>query len=476
METFGKRFDWADFIKRIAVIAIPVALQNLLSTTGTMVDTMMIAPLGENTVGAVGLCAQFATLILAGYWGFVGGGILFISQYWGAQDEDGVSRSYGMILVCMLTVGFVSSFLALARPDLIMRLYTDKKVIQDIGIRYLKVVGFAYPLQIFSIAASTLLRSTERVRIPLYASIASVLSNIFLNWVFIYGHLGCPALGVQGAALATVCAACVNVAFILICAAAVKYPFLFRVRALFRWTKASTRLFFRRCFPIICNEVFIGIGNMTVNVVLGRQGESTIAALAVFRTLEGLIIGFFSGFASASSVLVGKDVGAGELDEAYERARRLVPLCMASILMVGLLLNAVKPAILHAMGLSGASFDTCRYLVLVFSFVAVIRMGNWVMNDTYRASGDAVTGTVLEIVFMYVMVMPVVCIAGLKLRVDIRLLFPLIYCDEIIRWVIMQVHLYSGRWIRPVTETGLARLPAFRAARASAHGSRRRSG
>lgn len=457
-----KGFDWKDFLKRIAVIAIPVALQNLLSTTGTMVDTMMIAPLGENTVGAVGLCAQFANLILAGYWGFVGGGILFISQYWGARDDDGINRSYGMMLTCMLTVGLVASAFALAAPQLIMRLYTDKVVIQEIGIRYLKVVGFAYPLQIFSIAASTLLRSTERVRIPLYAAIASVLTNIFLNWVFIYGHFGLPALGVRGAALATVCAAATNVAVIFLCSGFTHYRYIFRVRAHFRWNREKTAEFFRKCFPIICNELFIGIGNMTVNVVLGRQSEQTIAALAVFRTIEGLIIGFFVGFSSASSVLVGKDVGAGELDEAYERAKRLIPLCCLSIFVTGVLVNMFKPLILHAMGLSGQSFEICKYIVLIYTIFGVIRMGNWCMNDTYRASGDAITGTVLEIVFMYVMVLPCVCLAGLKFKVSIYLLFPLVYCDEIVRFVIMQIHLYSGKWIRPVTEQGLAVLEAFR--------------
>lgn len=458
-------FDWKDFLKRIAVIAIPVALQNLLSTTGTMVDTMMIAPLGENTVGAVGLCAQFANLILAGYWGFVGGGILFISQYWGAQDEDGISRSYGMMLTCMMTVGVIAASFALIAPQLIMRLYTDKVSIQEIGIQYLGIVGFAYPLQIFSISASTLLRSTERVKIPLYAAIASVLANIFLNWVFIYGHLGCPAMGVRGAALATVCAAATNVGVIFICAAFTRYPYIFRFRDHFRWDRKKTAEFFRKCFPIICNELFIGIGNMTVNVVLGRQSEQTIAALAVFRTIEGLIIGFFAGFASASSVLVGKDVGAGELDEAYERAKRLIPLCVFSIFVTGVLINIFKPFILHAMGLSGQSFEICKYIVLIYTSFAVLRMGNWCMNDTYRASGDSITGTVLEIVFMYAMVLPCVCLAGLKFKVSIYILFPLVYCDEIVRFVIMQIHLFSGKWIRPVTEQGLAELERFRQSR-----------
>lgn len=455
-------FDWKSFILRVAVIAIPVALQNLLSTTGSMVDTMMIARLGETAVGAVGLCAQFSTLMLAAYWGFVGGGMLFISQYWGAQDEDGICRSYGLIWTCIMTVGVIFAGFAVLAPDLIMRLYTDKTAIQEVGISYLRIAGFAYPLQLFSIAASTLLRATEKVRIPLYAAIASVFTNIFLNWVFIYGNLGCPAMGVRGAAYATVCAAAMNLAVIFISCAAIRYPYLFRFRAHFRWVGSKTREFFARCYPIIINEVFIGIGYMVINVVLGRQSEQTIAALAVFRTMEGLIIGFFAGFSSASSVLVGKATGAGELDDAYGKARRIIPLCVLTIAVAAVPINLLKPGFLRVMSLSGQSFEIASYLILVFTMVAVIRMGNWCMNDTFRSSGDAVTGTVLEVVFMYVMVIPVVCLAGLKFKVSIYILFPLVYCDEIIRFVIMLIHLHSGKWIRPVTDQGKSVLPEFR--------------
>ncbi len=457
-----RRFDWKAFIVRVAVIAVPVALQNLMSTTGSMVDTMMIARLGETTVGAVGLCAQFSTLMLAAYWGFVGGGTLFISQYWGAQDDEGICRSYGLILTCIMSVSVLFGCSAIFAPGFIMRLYTDKTAIQEVGISYLKIVGFAYPLQLFSVAAATLLRATERVRIPMFAALTSVASNIFLNWVFIYGNLGCPALGVRGAAMATVCASAVNAVFILSACLLTRYRYIFRIRDHFRWAGPKVREFFSRCYPMIINEVFLGIGNMTINMVLGRQSEQTIAALAVFRTLEGLVISFFSGFSSASSVLVGKDVGAGELESAYQKARRIIPLCVFTIALAALPINLLKPAFLRVMSLSGQSFEIAGYLIMVYSLVAVLRMGNWCMNDTFRASGDAVTGTVLELVFMYAMVIPVVCVAGLRLRVSIFILFPLVYCDEVVRFVIMVLHLHSGRWVRPVTDIGKASLPGFR--------------
>lgn len=158
------RFAWKQFLKNLAIIAIPVALQNMLTTTGSMIDTMMIAPLGETTVGAVGLCAQFSSLMFAGYWGFFGGGMLFFSQYWGAQDDDGIDHSYGLTLTCMMIVGLTFGAFAIFAPETVMKLYTDKENIQVIGAEYLRIIGFGYPVQVFSMAMSALLRSTERVR------------------------------------------------------------------------------------------------------------------------------------------------------------------------------------------------------------------------------------------------------------------------------------------------------------------------
>ena len=444
------------------MIAIPVALQNLLTTTGSMVDTMMIAPLGETAVGAVGLCAQFSSLMFSGYWGFVGGGMLFFSQYWGAKDENGIDRSYGLTLVCMLASASIFACLALFAPELVMQIYTDKASIQAIGVDYLQIVGFAYLLQVISMAMSALLRSTERVRIPLFAAVASVATNMSLNWVFIYGKLGMPALGVRGAALATVCGAAVNVLVIVVLSRAQGYPYLFHFTKHFRWSGAFVKAYFVKCFPILFNEILIGMGNMVINIVLGRQSEQAIAAIAVFRTLEGLVIGFFSGFSNAASVLVGKSVGAGELDAAYERAKRLVLLCGSSIFVLCLTLVAAHKPLLSVMSLSGESLEIGSGLLMIYCVAAVIRMCNWTQNDTYRSAGDAAYGTILEISFMYALVLPCVCLTGLVWKAPFLLIFACCYIDEPIRFILMQVHMYSGKWVRPVTELGRAALPAFR--------------
>ena len=401
IRSVNQPFPWRDFLKRLAVIAIPVALQNMLTTTGSMIDTMMIASLGELSVGAVGLCGQFSSLMFSCYWGFVGGGMLFFAQYWGAKDENGVDRSYGITLTCMMTVAFIFCILATCLPNLVMNIYTDKVSIHAIGIQYLRIIGFAYPLQVFSMAMSALLRSTDRVRVPLYASIASVGTNIFLNWVLIGGNLGAPALGVRGAAIATVCASAVNVLVCLLCAKLTGYNHLFHFRNHFRWTREWLKEYVRKCFPIICNELLIGVGNAVISIVLGRQSEQAIAAIAVFRTLEGMVIGFFAGFSNAASVLVGTCVGAGELRTAHERAKRIVYLCCGTIFLVCTGMFLARHPILTVMGLSGESYRIGEMFVLIYGIAAIIRMGNWTQNDTYRSAKCAVSGAHLQILHVF---------------------------------------------------------------------------
>lgn len=457
----SKKFDWIDFIKRIAVIAVPVALQNLLTTTGSMVDTMMIASLGEAKVASVGLCAQFSSLMFSCYWGFVGGGMLFFGQFWGNKDEDGINRSYGMTLTCMMIVSFVFGLAAVFFAPFVMSVYTDKAMIREIGIEYLRIIGFAYPFQVLSMAMSALLRSTERVRTPLVASIVSVVSNIFFNWVFIYGNLGVSSMGVRGAALATTIAAIINALIIFIAGGLTKYPYLFMFKQHFKWKRDFTKVYFKKCFPIICNELFMGVANLVMNIVLGHQSQEALAAIAVFRTIEGLVIGFFAGFSNSASVLVGKCIGAGELDIAYERAKRLIYLCQSVIAVLILGVFAVHTPLLHWMSLEGESFRIGTGLIIIYGIACIIRMGNWTMNDTYRSAGDATTGTVLEIAFMYILVLPIMLLCWLKFNAPFFVIFACCYIDEPIRYVIMQIHMYSGKWIKPVTPEGKKALESF---------------
>ena len=462
MDQTRQRTSLGRLIGMIAAIALPVALQNLLTTTGSMVDTMMIASLGEKSVGAVGLCAQYSSLMYSGYWGFVGGGMLFFAQYWGAGNHDGIRRSYGMTVSFMMISGLIFGSLAILRPDLVMALYTDSVDIRAIGVQYLRIVGWSFPLQVIASAMAALLRSVERVKIPLAGGIAGVVTNCVCNYILIFGKLGLPAMGVRGAALGTVISNAVNIGVIVALVKVKKAPYVLDFGGHFRWNRELLRDYLIKCGPILFNEVLIGVGNMMINVVLGHQADEAIAATAVLRTLEGLVIGFFFGFSNAASVLVGKEVGAGNHEEAFSRGWRLIYLCAGMIAVVGAALLAVHTPLLHAMGLHGESFRIATGMLIIFSLVALIRMQNWCMNDTYRAAGDSAFGSIMEIAFMFLMVQPVIHIANDLFHAPFLLVFALCYVDEPVRYVIMQRHMYSRKWIKPVSDEGKATIDAFR--------------
>lgn len=454
--------SWKELLAMMMTIALPVAMQNLLSTTGSMVDTIMLGRLGETTVGAVGLCAQFTSLMFSGYWGFIGGGMLFIAQFWGAGNDDGIRKSYGIMLAFVSITATVGTYLALFQPMWVMKLYTNSEPIQKIGVEYLRLVGISYPFQILAVAMAALLRSTERVRIPLAGAIAAVVTNCVCNYILIFGKIGFPAMGVRGAACGTILSSIVNVLVIVVTAKACHVPYLLEISGHWKWDGALLKEFLKKSFPIIMNEILIGVGNMLINIVLGHQAEQAIAATAVFRTLEGLVIGFFAGFSSAATVLVGKEVGAGNHEEAYSRGWRLVYSCQVIVLIVCLTVLALHEPILHAMGLSGKSYQLAFSMFAIYTVLGTVRMGNWVQNDMYRSAGDPAFGSTLEICFMFLLVQPVIHLANGPLHWPFLVVFALCYVDEPIRYIIMQVHLYSMKWIKPVSDAGRSTIEAFR--------------
>ncbi len=456
------RFAWKRFLYAIALIAVPVALQNLLTTTGSMIDTIMLATLGENAIGAVGLCAQFSSLLFSCYWGFVGGGMLFMAQYWGAGDGEGIRKAYGTTMVFMMSVAMIFMIVTVMFPGHVMSLYTNQKAIQETGVQYLRIVAYAYPLQVFSMAMCAELRSIEQVRIPLYGGIAGVVTNCFVNWLLIFGHLGFPRLEVRGAAIGTIISGLVNLSVVFFLSRRWKIPYVCEVFQAFRALSGSFfREYLGKCFPILCNELLIGVGNMLINIALGHQKAEAIAAVAVFRTLEGIVISFFSGFSNAGSILVGKEVGAGNHELAYQRAVRLVYLCSGFVSCVCLTLIAVHRPLLTVLGLSGESYRIGTGMLLIYSVFAILRMGNWAHNDTFRSAGDAAFGSILEITFMFAMVIPFVYTSNFALHAPFLLVFAFCYIDEPVRYVLMQRHLYSGKWVKPVSESGLASLGDF---------------
>lgn len=461
MVTDNKK-EWGSFLRLIVAIALPIACQNLLSTTASMVDTIMIGSQGELAVAAVGICAQISSLFFSLYFGFASGALLFFSQYWGAGNEDGINRTFGISAACMLCVAVLFGGTAVIRPELLLRVYTDKQNIIQTAVPYMRIVGFAYPMQVFAMIISFLLRSTERVKPPLFASAAALLVNFVLNWILIYGRFGMPKMGTAGAAVGTLVSGIVNVLILIVYLSRDQKTMRLRVSVMFRWGNGFSGNYMKKCLPIICNEMMYGIGQMMINMVIGRQAESAIAAMAAFRVLEGFVFAFFGGLADASTVVVGKEVGAGRHFKGYGYAKDFAILCPAitfCIVFVCLLLN--RP-LLGLFGLGQEAMNYGKYMLLIYLAAGTIRTCNYIMNCCFRAGGEAVFGTVLEVSCLFGISVPATWIAGMVLHLPFLAVFAFVYTDELIRLVFELWYMKTGKWVKPVTELGRSTLEEFR--------------
>lgn len=456
------KFDWNIFFNAILTIALPIAFQNLLSTTASMVDTIMIGSQGELSVAAVGICSQISSLFFSFYYGFAGVSLLFFSQYWGVKNEKRINQTFGIAFLCMLTVALFFGGMVVVKPEFILGIYTDKQNIIDVGVGYLRIIGFAYPLQVITVIISFLMRSTEQVKPPLLSSIAGLITNFVLNWLLIYGHFGMPQMGAAGAAVGTLCSAVVNLLLLLFFLLKSKQSVRLHLHDMFSFEGVFLKTYFSKCLPIICNELFYGLGQMLINMVIGRQSEPAIAAMAAFRVLEGFVFAFYGGLADASSVVVGKEVGVGHHMRGYQYMKGFSIICPAITFNVCLVCVLFHTPLLSLFGLGSEALFYGKYMLLIYMLAGTIRTCNYIMNVCYRAGGEAIFGTVLEISCLFTISVPAIWIAGMVLHLPFLAVFAFLYTDEIIRLIIELCYTKSGKWIKPVTEEGKNSVAEFR--------------
>ena len=455
-------FNLRTFLKTVIALALPIALQNLLVTTASMVDTIMIGTQGELAVAAVGICSQISSLFFSCYFGFVGGALLFFSQYWGADDHDGINRTFGLSLLCVLTVSLIFGGVAVFAPRFLLSIYTDKEGIIEMAAPYIRIVGFSYPILVLNQIISFLMRSTERVKAPLIASVLSLVVNFCLNWLLINGHWGCPKMGPAGAAVGTLASTIVSFILLMIFLLRDKKSVELKLQKMFRFSDGFAGIYFKKCLPVIANEFLYGVGQMLINMVIGRQPETAIAAMAAYRVLEGFVFAFFGGLADASSVVVGREVGGGRPMSGYRYMKGFAILCPAitfSIMAVFFLLN--KP-LLGLFSLGPEAMEYGKYMILIFMFAGAIRTCNYIMNIGFRAGGESVFGTVVEIGALFAISVPMTWLAGMVWQLPFLAVFAFVYTDELLRFIIEIFYARSCRWIKPVTPQGVAAMPGFR--------------
>ena len=457
----SKDFDIKMFMKAVFTIAFPIALQNLMSTTASMVDTIMIGSQGELAVAAIGICSQINSLFFSSYFGFACGSLLFFAQYWGAKDSKGINRTLGISGALMLLISLAFATLGVINPEFFLRIYTDKENIIALGAPYIRIVSLAAPLVVLVCIMNFYLRSTERVKAPLICSILGIVVNVTLNWLLIFGRFGLPKMGIAGAAVGTLCSSFVNFILLFIYILRDQETVRLRLKEMFDWSDGFFGLYFKKSFPIIMNEILYGVGQMLINIVIGHQNESAIAAMAAFRVLEGFVFAFFGGLADASAVVVGKEVGSGHHMKGYQYVKGFSILCPAVTFTIVLLFFSFNQSILGLFGLGEQALLYGKYMLLIYLFFGAIRTCNYIMNSCYRAGGESVYGTLLEIICLFTLSVPATWIAGMIFELPFLAVFAFVYTDEILRLIFELRYTRSCKWVKPVTDIGKSKLEEF---------------
>jgi len=454
---FGDR----DFFKTVLRLGLPMAIQQLLTTSLSMVDSLMIGALGEYELAAVGMAGQFVNL----YWGFcfaiVAGGMLFFAQYWGSQDIKGIQKASSIMFSASIVLSILFSLASVCAPVTVMRVYTDDPIINAIGARYLRIYGIGIVFTALSAGASSLLRATENVRLPLFASVMSLVTNTLLNWILIYGNLGMPALGVEGAAIASVTANFINFFIMLLISIRDNNLLMSVLKTVHRIDLKFVPEFFRKATPIIINECGYAIAVLLINMVLGRQGADNLSALAIFRTIEGFVFIFFQGLATAASVIVGKYIGAGQMKEAIRDAKRLTILTPILTLTACLTVYLLRRPITNLYSIGPEVQSVVFSMLLLYMFTAPLRLTNYHLVGVFRAGGDSKTGMFLEVGGIWLLGVPLISLAGLVFHWPFVAVFAMLYAEDVVKISIEILHFLKNKWIKPVTPEGREGLRKF---------------
>ena len=316
---FGYMKREPGFYRNVLALATPIVLQNLVTSTLAMADTFMVGLLGEVPMAGVTLANIPFYALQMFFFGVQSGSAVLISQYWGKKDCKAINRILGLSWLVVGVVSVLFSAFLITDPVRFMGLFGNDPATVDVAARYGRIVCLSYVLNGLTLVYMGAHRSMENPRLGLYMLSASMLTNTFLNWVLIFGELGAPKLGVEGAALATLISRCVELVIVVVHMFCGKH-FCIDWAALLRPGRETARKLFTYATPVILNETLWGIGTGLYPTIMGHMDNSTeiLAAFTVAGNVEKLALVALIGLAGTAAIVIGREIGAGRQETVYD--------------------------------------------------------------------------------------------------------------------------------------------------------------
>lgn len=464
---FKKYFGDMGFWRIALKLAFPVAMQNLLTSSFILVDTIMVGQLGDLSLSAVGMAGQFGWFLNMITFGMCSGAAVFISQYWGAKDTAGIRRTYGIAVVSVCLISALFFVIGLLFPEGVVRIFNREPDVVEAGAAYLRIACWSYLATGVNMVFCIVLRSTENVKLPMYVSLVTTVLNAFMDYGLIFGAFGMPEMGIRGAALATVISAWAGPALILAVSAIQRNMLITPLKELFGFNRRSIAQYYEKATPVIINETLWGLGTLLFSVIFANLGYQYYAAVTIFRTFDNIAFVFFIGLCNASSIMVGKNVGAGHIKRAVEDSRRFVLFVSLCSVLTGVLIIIFRFQLASVFNLSGSitqeTLKLTASLLLVYGIELPMRNLPYILIvGTFRPGGDTKIGMKLDLLSLWLCSVPLTTLAAFVFKLPFIAVFAIMYIAEDYLKVILCVKYYfTYNWLRPVTDQGIKGLEEF---------------
>lgn len=454
---FSRIFDYASFtlntlLKRTLAVGLPIALQNLFLSGLNMVDTVMIGQLGGAELAAVALANQLTFLHVLFLFGLSSGAGVFVAQFWGKGDMVQIRQAVGLTWALALAGSLFFWTIGFFFPRAFLSLFSTDEHVVALGALYLKRVSPLFWASALSIPVSILLRSIQRSGISLAASAASLSLNTGLNYLLIFGIGPFPALGIAGAALATVIARSSEIIFYALIHLKIPNPLFGPLREYMGQSRAYIKGFSGRVFPVVVNEILWSLGMTQYFVVYGRMGTEAVAAMNITETLVRLMLFAFIGFGSAVAALIGEMIGRGEGEEAQAAAKKFMAWNLVMGLFFSVLSLVLAPVVPRFFLVSPEARQMASQVLALFAFFLLFKTTNLVVVvGILRGGGDTRFSLFFDMGGVWGLGVPLCYLSGLFLGLPLWMVYIAINLEEVIKGAVGLWRVLSKRWIHDVT-------------------------
>jgi putative MATE family efflux protein len=441
------------FLKQLYRLAAPIALQNLLTASLTMVGSVMVGQLGDASIAAVGLAGQIFFLLSLILFGIGSGSAMFTAQLWGNKDIPSLHKVLGLCLVMGLFTAGIFLVLCEFFPAHIIGIFTLDQQVITLGSEYLHI--FAWSFLFFSITSgyAAILRSVGEVKLPMLVTVAALGLNIALNYIFIFGAFFIPAMGIRGAAISALIARVAECLVLVLITYWKKYPVAARFIELIGVNLSFCTKILTPVFPVILNELLWSLAITMYSVVYARIGTPSIAAMNIVGIVDNLALVPFMGLSGAIAIICGHKIGAGEKEGAYRDIGRTLGLTFIFALLVCGIVFAVKGPVVRLYKITpDVALYADRALIILALFIFIRSQNMTLIVGMLRSGGDTRYSLFLDGVIIWILGVPMAVLGGFILHLPVYWVYLMVMSEELTKCILGLRRYFSRKWIHDLTE------------------------